>query len=131
MLIPQIRTRTGIWFRDLRRATNLPDALEGCYAPEGLKALAHQDLAAADAQLKREAFHYGFPQRPYQRRAIEATEAAIASGQREILLAMATGTGKTKTCGFTARRSVRRTTWRASMLSCATQATTCPPSPLC
>ena len=97
-LVPQIKTRSGIWFRDLRRATNLPGALESWYAPEGLKALARQDLAAADAQLKREAFTYGFPLRPYQRRAIEATEAAIAAGQREILLGMATGTGKTKTC---------------------------------
>jgi type I restriction enzyme R subunit len=94
----QLKTRSGIWFRDLRRATNLPDALGGWYGPEGLKALARQDLAAADAQLKREAFNYGFPLRPYQRRAIEATEAAIAAGQRQILLAMATGTGKTKTC---------------------------------
>lgn len=97
-LVPQIKTRSGIWFRDLRRATNLPGALENWYAPKGLKALARQDLAAADAQLKREAFTYGFPLRPYQRRAIEATEAAIAAGQREILLGMATGTGKTKTC---------------------------------
>jgi type I restriction enzyme R subunit len=97
-LVPQIKTRSGIWFRDLRRATNLPGALENWYAPKGLKALARQDLAAADAQLKREAFTYGFPLRPYQRRAIEATEAAIAAGQREILLGMATGTGKTRTC---------------------------------
>jgi type I restriction enzyme R subunit len=36
--------------------------------------------------------------RPYQERAIRAAEAAIGDGQRAILLAMATGTGKTKTC---------------------------------
>ncbi|MFN9924589.1 MAG: type I restriction-modification system endonuclease, partial [Cyanobacteriota bacterium] len=94
----QLQTRSGIWFRDLRRSTNLATPLDGWYGPEGLKALARQDLTAADAQLKRESFNYGFPLRPYQRRAIEATEAAIAAGQREILLAMATGTGKTKTC---------------------------------
>jgi type I restriction enzyme, R subunit len=97
-LIPQIKTRSGIWFRDLRRATNLADALNGWYSPEGLKALARQDLAAADARLQREAFPSGVQLRPYQKRAIEATEAAIAAGQREILLAMATGTGKTRTC---------------------------------
>ena len=47
-LIPQLRTRSGIWFRDLRRATNLATALAGWYSPEGLKALARQDLAAAE-----------------------------------------------------------------------------------
>ena len=94
----QLRTKSGVWFRDLRRAEHLAAPLDGWYSPEGLKELARQDVAAADAQLRREAFSYGFPLRPYQRRAIEATEAAIADGQRELLLAMATGTGKTKTC---------------------------------
>ena len=94
----QLRTRSGIWFRDLRRAENLASPLDGWYSPDGLQALARQNVAAAQAQLQREGFSYGFPLRPYQRRAIEATEAAIGEGQREILLAMATGTGKTKTC---------------------------------
>jgi type I restriction enzyme R subunit len=94
----QHRTKSGIWFRDLRRNDHLAVPLDGWYSPDGLKDLARQDVAAADAQLRREAFSYGFPLRPYQRRAIEATEAAIAGGQRELMLAMATGTGKTKTC---------------------------------
>ena len=94
----QLRTRSGIWFRDLRRAENLAGPLDGWYSPEGLQALARQNVAEAEEQLRREGFSYGFPLRPYQRRAIEATEAAIGDGQREILLAMATGTGKTKTC---------------------------------
>jgi type I restriction enzyme R subunit len=94
----QLRTRSGIWFRDLRRAENLAGPLDGWYSPDGLQALARQNVAQADEQLQREGFSYGFPLRPYQRRAIEATEAAISEGQREILLAMATGTGKTKTC---------------------------------
>lgn len=38
-------------------------------------------------------------QRPvYQERAIRAIEGAIAAGRKDILVAMATGTGKTKTC---------------------------------
>jgi type I restriction enzyme R subunit len=94
----QLRTKSGIWFRDLRRSENLAGPLERWYSPEGLKALGRQDLDLADQQLRRESFSFGFPLRPYQRRAIEATEAAIAAGQREIMLAMATGTGKTKTC---------------------------------
>src|SRR6202011_1556979 len=57
-----------------------------------------RDEAKADAGLKAEPFKYGFPLRPYQRTAIQSVEAGIAKGQREMLLAMATGTGKTKTC---------------------------------
>jgi len=94
----QLRTRSGIWFRDLRRSENLAGPLDGWYSPEGLQALARQNVAQAQEQLRREGFSYGFPLRPYQRGAIEAAEAAIGAGQREILLAMATGTGKTKTC---------------------------------
>ena len=94
----RLRTKSGMWFRDLRRGENLAGPLERWYSPEGLKALARQDVDQAHQQLRRESFSFGFPLRPYQRRAIEATEAAIAAGQREIMLAMATGTGKTKTC---------------------------------
>ena len=95
--LQQLRTASGIWFRDLRRATNLAMPLEGWYSPEGLRQLARQNIDDAEAKLRREAFTFGFPLRPYQRRAIEAVEAAVAAGQREILLACATGTGKTKT----------------------------------
>ena len=51
------------------------------------------DAAAAEGRLA-----YGFALRHYQQTAIHAAEAAIAQGQRDMLLAMATGTGKTKTC---------------------------------
>ncbi len=95
--LQQLRTASGIWFRDLRRPTNLPVPLEGWYSPEGLQQLSRQDIERAEATLRREAIRFGFPLRPYQRRAIEAVEAAIAAQQREILLACATGTGKTKT----------------------------------
>ena len=95
--LQQLRSASGIWFRDLRRPTHLPVPLEGWYSPEGLRQLARQDLDSAEQKLRREAFSFGFPLRPYQRRAIEAVEAAIAAQQREILLACATGTGKTKT----------------------------------
>ena len=94
----QLRTASGIWFRDLRRAANRSVHLESWYSPQGLRQLARQEIDRAEAKLSRETFAFGFPLRPYQRRAIEAVEAAIRAGQREMLLAMATGTGKTKTC---------------------------------
>src|SRR5262245_24017988 len=94
----QLATRSGIWFCDLRRPENLGHALDGWYTPEGLTALLKRDEGRAHAQLKREPFAYGFALRHYQQAAIQAAEAAIARGQRDMLLAMATGTGKTKTC---------------------------------
>ena len=94
----QLAQQSGVWFCDLRHPENLAHALDGWYTPEGLKALLQQDIARAHAELDRTAFDYGFPLRPYQEQAIRAAEAAIADRQRAILLAMATGTGKTKTC---------------------------------
>lgn len=94
----QLATRSGIWFRDLRSASNLGRALDGWYTPEGLIALLKRDEQKAHDQLKTEPFAYGFPLRHYQQAAIQAVEAAIEKGARTMLLAMATGTGKTKTC---------------------------------
>ena len=94
----QLSTKSGIWFCDLRRADNLGNVLDGWYTPEGLTALLKRDEAKAHEDLANAPFNYGFPLRPYQQDAIRAAELAIESGQREMLLAMATGTGKTKTC---------------------------------
>ncbi len=94
----QIPTKSGIWFCDLRRADNLGHVLDGWYTPEGLTTLLKRDEAKAHEQLANDPFNYGFPLRYYQQDAIRAAEYAIEIGQREMLLAMATGTGKTKTC---------------------------------
>lgn len=94
----QLATKSGIWFCDLRDPKNRSAALDGWYTPDGLQALMRQDEGKAHAELDNTPFNYGFPLRYYQQAAIRATEGSIADGQREILLAMATGTGKTKTC---------------------------------
>ncbi len=94
----QLATHSGTWFCDLRTPENLGHPLDGWYTPEGLVALLKRDEQRANQHLKQQPFAYGFPLRPYQQAAIEAIEAAIGQGQREMLLAMATGTGKTKTC---------------------------------
>jgi type I restriction enzyme R subunit len=94
----QLSTHSGIWFCDLRRPDNLGDALQGWHSPEGLLALFKQDADAAHQQLATETFDYGFTVRDYQQIAIIKAEEAIANQQRAMLLAMATGTGKTKTC---------------------------------
>ncbi|TWA69755.1 type I restriction enzyme R subunit [Azospirillum baldaniorum] len=89
---------SGIWFRDARQPTNLARPLEDWPSPEGLAAELARDTAAADAELQQASFDFAFGLRDYQVKAIRSVEEAIAAGQRDILLAMATGTGKTKTC---------------------------------
>ena len=94
----QLSTKSGIWFCDLRHPENRSQALDGWYSPDGLKNLLLTDEIRAHTQLDNTAFDFGFPLRPYQQTAIRETEQRIGIGQRAILLAMATGTGKTKTC---------------------------------
>ena len=94
----QLATQSGIWFCDLRRPENLAEALQGWYTPDGLTALFKRDEDAAHEQLAGETFDYGFTVRFYQQNAILKAESEIGEGTRELLLAMATGTGKTKTC---------------------------------
>ncbi len=96
--LPQLETKSGIWFCDLRRASNLRRPLRQWYSPQGLEDTLTQDVDDAHERLAKEGFNYGFELRPYQERAILAVEAALADGERRMLLAMATGTGKTKTC---------------------------------
>jgi type I restriction enzyme, R subunit len=94
----QLSTRSGIWFCDVRRPDNLAHALDGWYTPDGLSALLKRDEEKSYEQLAAEPLQYDFQLRPYQQTAIRAIEKGIADGRREMLVAMATGTGKTKTC---------------------------------
>lgn len=94
--LKQVETESGIWFRDLRRPANLRRALVDWVTPQGLRERLEIDRDAAQAALKAQPFEFGFPLRPYQRRAIETIETALGQDQRAMLVAMATGTGKTK-----------------------------------
>ncbi|MEZ6049288.1 MAG: type I restriction-modification system endonuclease [Planctomycetaceae bacterium] len=93
----QLAEKSGNWFLDARREVNHPRPLEDWYTPMGLEQLLKQDIAAADERLEEESPDY-LPLREYQKRAIRAVEKAISKGQQEMLVAMATGTGKTRTC---------------------------------
>ena len=94
--LQQLKTKSGIWFWDARHPKTPSRALGDWYTPKGLLALIQQDLDAAAAKLKTEPLEY-LSLRNYQNDAIQAVEKAIEKGQRECLLAMATGTGKTRT----------------------------------
>jgi type I restriction enzyme, R subunit len=95
--LEQLRTMSGIWFCDLRRAENISRPLKNWYSPADLIDTLAQDLDRSQQQLEGESFEYNFTLRPYQKKAIQAVEAALAEDRRTILLAMATETGKTKT----------------------------------
>lgn len=94
--LKQIETESGIWFRDTRRSANHRRALVDWPTPDGLSGLLEVDADAANATLKAQPFEFGFPLRPYQEAAIRAVESALSAEQRAMLVAMATGTGKTK-----------------------------------
>ena len=94
--LKQIETESGIWFRDTRRPSNLRRALVGWITPQGLRDRLEIDRDAAQAALRAQPFEFGFPLRPYQRRAIETIESLLGEDRRSMLVAMATGTGKTK-----------------------------------
>jgi type I restriction enzyme R subunit len=100
--LEQYKTKSGIWFLDLRRSSNVPKALRGWMSPENLLDLLGKDIDAGNRALEQMPFDLlrdkdGLNLRDYQLRAIQAAEQAIMDGKNTALLAMATGTGKTRT----------------------------------
>ena len=98
----QYETKSGIWFLDLRLPYNAPKALHGWISPTGIMELLEKDIAAGNQSLRDMPYDLlrdkdGLNLREYQLKAIRAAEQAILDGQQNILLAMATGTGKTRT----------------------------------
>lgn len=94
--IQQLAEQSGTWFRDLRSPANTRRALQDFHRPDDLLDLLRQDRAKAEAKLHTEGFGY-LKLRDYQEKAILAVEKALAEDKRNCLLAMATGTGKTRT----------------------------------
>jgi type I restriction enzyme R subunit len=109
--LQQIRTKSGIWFLDARRATNLSRPVDGWYSPAGLEALLAQDAAAADRRLYDESPSF-LPLRDYQIAAVRAVEQELADGRQNLLVAMATGTGKTRTLVGLAYRLIKAKRFR-------------------
>ncbi len=100
--LEQYRTKSGIWFLDLRKPSNVPKALRGWMSPENLLDLLGKDIDAGNRALEQMPFDLlrdkdGLNLRDYQMRAIQAAEQTIMDGKNTALLAMATGTGKTRT----------------------------------
>jgi len=100
--LEQYKTKSGIWFLDLRQTSNVPKALRGWMSPDNILELLSKDINAGNRALEQMPFDLlrdkdGLNLRDYQLRAIQAAEQAIMDGKNTALLAMATGTGKTRT----------------------------------
>ena len=98
----QLETKSGIWFLDLRRPDNTPKALRGWLSPTGIIELLERDISTGNEKLKSLSLDLlrdedGLNLRDYQIKAVQAAERAVLNGQKNILVAMATGTGKTRT----------------------------------
>jgi type I restriction enzyme R subunit len=92
--VKQLETKSGIWFWDARQPETAPRALPEWFSPRDLKERLEQVLNDPKEAAERAIGVTGL--RPYQQDAIEAIERAVGNGQRSILVAMATGTGKTR-----------------------------------
>ncbi|MDO5722521.1 MAG: type I restriction-modification system endonuclease [Actinomycetaceae bacterium] len=100
--IEQYKTQSGVWFHDVRDPLNTPRALVGWPSPQGLLEMLDVDHKAAQQALDELSDNLltsstGLNLRDYQVEAIHAAEDAIGNGATHALLAMATGTGKTRT----------------------------------
>ncbi|MCL5005142.1 MAG: DEAD/DEAH box helicase family protein [Acidobacteria bacterium] len=96
--VPFLYSTNGeiIWHHDVRHPLNRSHPIAEFHTPEALREFLGRDLeAATDALLARPNNHPRL--RPYQREASAAIERAIAGRKRQMLVAMATGTGKTFT----------------------------------
>lgn len=98
----QLETKSGIWFLDTRRNDNIPKALQSWKSPQGLLEDLEKDIEKANQKLSNTSYDLlrdkdGLNLREYQIKAVEKTEEALLKGKQNILLSMATGTGKTRT----------------------------------
>jgi len=94
--VPQLAEQSGTWFRDVRSPAHIRHALMNFHSPQGLLDKLKRSKQIAQEKLQQEPFGY-LKLRDYQEKAIVAVENALAREIRTALLAMATGTGKTRT----------------------------------
>ena len=91
------KTKSGIWYRDARDVGNMPKALPEWHRPDELMAKLGSNNQNNNTWFSQNPISDDLGLRYYQKEAIEAVEQAIIRGEQDILLAMATGTGKTRT----------------------------------
>ena len=100
--LEQLRTKSGIWFLDARKASNQSYPIRNWFSPSDLEEKLSQDIDKANEALAtyNDSFMEdptGLNLRDYQIKAVNKATEVIMNGSRTALLAMATGTGKTRT----------------------------------
>lgn len=100
--LEQFKEKSGIWFRDLRSEYNIAKAHRGWVSPSGMLEWLEKDIDTSNKNLQASSYDFltdkeGLNLRYYQVEAITAAEESIINGSQSLLLAMATGTGKTRT----------------------------------
>ena len=97
--VPFLYSTSGevTWFHDVRHPLNRSRRVAGFHTPSALAELLGRDFDA-ECQRLAEIPHDHPRLRPYQKKANAEVEEAIAERKRNLLVAMATGTGKTFTC---------------------------------
>lgn len=85
-----------IWFRDVRHPLNLSRQVAAFHTPAAFREMLTRDFDGACERLLQMPHDHPLL-RPYQRDANAAVEKALADRKRHMLVAMATGTGKTFT----------------------------------
>jgi type I restriction enzyme, R subunit len=96
--VPFIYSTNGevIWFQDLRQPNSRSRRIAAFHTPAALEEMLNRDVSGAEDWLHKTPINQT-KLRPYQRDAIHSVEQAILAGKRAMLVAMATGTGKTLT----------------------------------
>lgn len=100
--LEQLRTKSGIWFLDARKTSNQSYPIRNWFSPSDLEEKLSQDIDKANENLANYNDSFmedptGLNLRDYQIKAVNKATEAIMNGSRTALLAMATGTGKTRT----------------------------------
>ena len=77
--LEQLRTKSGIWFQDLRNPAAAPKALRGWMSPIGIQELLEKDIQIGDQNLKDMSYDFlrdkaGLNLRDYQVNAIQAAD---------------------------------------------------------
>lgn len=110
--LKQLKEESGIWFLDVRDNSNRRTPLQGWYSPQEIKTYLRQTPQKAETELEQMGFNYNLQLRDYQISAIKAIEGAIKDQKESALVAMATGTGKTKTAIATVYRLLKSERYR-------------------
>lgn len=100
--LEQLRNKSGIWFLDARNPANQSYPIRNWFSPTDIEEKLNQDIDEANQALENADDSFmedstGLNLRDYQIKAINKATEVIVNGEKTALLAMATGTGKTRT----------------------------------